>query len=56
MDQVAWVIAPKIVGGRDAKTSVEGVGVDGLEQAPDIQVKRLVPLGKDFLLEGYVRP
>ncbi len=55
VDKVAWVIAPKIVGGKDAKTSVEGVGVDGLQTAPDIQVERLVPLGKDFLIEGYVR-
>jgi len=55
VDKVAWVIAPKIVGGKDAKTSVEGVGVDGLEKAPDIQVERLVPLGKDFLIEGYVQ-
>jgi len=55
VDKVAWVIAPKIVGGKDAKTSVEGLGVDSLEQAPNIQMERLSPLGKDFLLEGYVR-
>jgi diaminohydroxyphosphoribosylaminopyrimidine deaminase / 5-amino-6-(5-phosphoribosylamino)uracil reductase len=55
VDKVAWVIAPKIIGGKDAKTSVEGLGVDSLKQAPGVQVERISALGQDFLIEGYVR-
>ena len=55
VDKIAWVIAPKIVGGKDAKTSVEGLGVDSLQEASGIQIERLSSLGEDFLLEGHIR-
>lgn len=55
VDKTVWVIAPKIVGGKEAKTSVEGLGVDSLEEALGIQVERLTQLGQDFLLEGRPR-
>jgi diaminohydroxyphosphoribosylaminopyrimidine deaminase/5-amino-6-(5-phosphoribosylamino)uracil reductase len=54
VDRVLFFIAPKIVGGRDAPTSVEGLGVKDLEHAlklKDVQMKRF---GDDFLLSGYL--
>ncbi len=54
VDQVKWILAPKIVGGRNAKTSVEGMGTDLLSQAPRIKSVKMSQLGEDFLFEGYV--
>ena len=55
VDKVYWVVAPKIVGGRNAKTSVEGIGIGSLAQAYQVQPTRVVRLGGDFLMEGYLR-
>jgi len=54
VDQVKWILAPKIVGGRTAKTSVEGSGIKLLSGATKIKSIRMSRLGEDFLLEGYV--
>lgn len=54
VDKVEWILAPKIIGGRDAKTSVEGLGVSSLAQAMMIRPTKLVQLGDDLLLEGYL--
>ncbi|OGW86628.1 MAG: riboflavin biosynthesis protein RibD [Omnitrophica bacterium RIFCSPHIGHO2_02_FULL_46_11] len=54
VDKVEWVIASKIIGGRDAKTSVEGLGIGMLDKAILLKPTRLIPLGEDFLFEAYV--
>ena len=54
VDQVKWILAPKIVGGRMAKTSVEGLGTALLSGAVPIKSVRMSKLGEDFLFEGYV--
>jgi diaminohydroxyphosphoribosylaminopyrimidine deaminase / 5-amino-6-(5-phosphoribosylamino)uracil reductase len=54
VDKVEWFVAPKIVGGRQAKTSVEGLGFDSLTQALPIRTDRVIPIGRDILIEGYV--
>ena len=55
VDKVEWVLTPKIIGGRDAKTSVEGSGISSLERAISLKPARIIPLGKDFLFEAYVK-
>ena len=55
VDKVMYFIAPKILGGRDAITSIEGEGIDKVDDAfmiDDISIKRF---DKDILVEGYVR-
>jgi diaminohydroxyphosphoribosylaminopyrimidine deaminase/5-amino-6-(5-phosphoribosylamino)uracil reductase len=54
VDKVSWIVAPKIIGGRQAKTSVEGTGVRKLDEAISVRSIRVTPLGSDFLLEGYL--
>ncbi len=54
VDKIKWILAPKIVGGRDAKTSVEGLGIKELSNAPKIKSVQVSRLGEDFLLEGYL--
>ena len=53
VDKICWVIAPKIIGGRNAKTSVEGEGISLLDRAPKIRSLRSRFLGEDLLIEGY---
>ncbi|WP_177173720.1 bifunctional diaminohydroxyphosphoribosylaminopyrimidine deaminase/5-amino-6-(5-phosphoribosylamino)uracil reductase RibD [Carnobacterium iners] len=54
VDKVHVYLSPKIIGGKDAKTIVEGEGISSLENA--FQLKRLNPVmvGEDILIEGYL--
>lgn len=55
VDKVQVYIAPKIIGGKDAKTPVEGTGIDKLEDSfklKDIEVKLI---NKDVFIEGYIK-
>lgn len=54
VDKVLWIIAPKIVGGRDAKTSVEGLGIEAISKATPVHMSKIVPMGEDLVLEGYL--
>ncbi len=56
VDKVCFFVAPKIVGGRDAVTPVEGLGCDGLDEAVMLNDMRAVAMGADCLIEAYVRP
>lgn len=54
VDKVIFFISPKIIGGKEAISSVMGKGVERIEKAfklKDIEFKRL---GEDFLIEGYI--
>ncbi len=54
VDKVYFFIAPKIIGGRKATTSVEGEGAEKVGKA--IRLKRMSfrKIGDDLLIEGYV--
>ena len=54
VDAVAFFIAPKILGGREAPTAVEGVGVKKLEDALMLRDVRVRRCGDDICVEGYV--
>ena len=55
VDKLFLFLAPRIIGGRNSLTWVEGKGVDLLSQTPHIEVSSLRKIGQDLLLEGYVR-
>lgn len=55
VDRLVWIVAPKIIGGRSAKTSVEGEGIHHLEKAFPLQWKQVYPLGDDWVLEACLR-
>jgi len=55
IDKIHFFIAPKILGGRDAKTSVEGAGMDRPEKALKIRDAEVSRIGEDFLVTGYVK-
>ena len=49
-------VAPKIFGGREAKTPVEGPGVAVPAEAAPLAVRRITRLGEDILIESEVAP
>lgn len=53
VDKAYFVIAPKIFGGRDAKTCVEGEGVKEPSQAIWLKRVHLERLEEDILVSGY---
>lgn len=55
VDKVMFFVAPKIVGGRDAVTAVEGDGVERMGDAIDLERMTARAVGPDVLLEAYVK-
>ena len=55
VDRVYAFIAPKLVGGRDALTPVEGDGFRELDHAVELEDIQLRQLGSDVLLTGIVK-
>ncbi|HRK62161.1 MAG TPA: RibD family protein [Candidatus Omnitrophota bacterium] len=47
-DRIYWMMAPKVIGGRDAKTSVEGDGVKDPNKAINLKILRVTKLGHDY--------
>lgn len=54
VDHAVWILAPKIFGGRDAKTSVEGRGVASPDQAYGFIVEKTSKSGQDFIFQGKI--
>ena len=52
VDQIYFFIAPKIIGGRDAKTSVEGEGIQRMRDAVVLRNRKVYSLGDDIVIEG----
>jgi len=55
IDKIYWIIAPKLIGGKNSKTSVEGCGVASLDQSYMVKRMNLQRLGSDLLIEGYLK-
>lgn len=54
IDEVMAFIAPKIIGGKTAKTPVEGNGIEMMADAITLQDRVVVPIGEDILISGLV--
>ncbi|KPK41570.1 MAG: hypothetical protein AMJ78_05170 [Omnitrophica WOR_2 bacterium SM23_29] len=55
VDKVLFFIAPKIIGGRQATTSVEGAGVNRVNRAIELKEVGFESIGDNFLIEGYIK-
>lgn len=55
VDKVFAFIAPKILGGKNALTAVEGAGLEKLSDAVQLKNFSAEKIGEDFLLSGYVK-
>lgn len=54
-DKIYIFIAPKIIGGRNAPTPVEGEGIKYVSQALQIKNMQVERIGSDILVSGYLR-
>ena len=54
VQRVQAYIAPKLIGGREAKSPVGGEGFAALADALLLQNSTVVQLGKDFMIESEV--
>ena len=54
VDKVYAFIAPKIIGGREALTSVEGNGFKSLNEAVNLKDIKIETIGDDVLIIGYI--
>lgn len=55
VNKIMMYFAPKIIGGSNSKTSVEGDGFEKLLETTEIEDISVVKLGSDLLIEGYVK-
>lgn len=53
IDEVYAFVAPKIIGGKEAKTPVEGLGVEKLSEALLLNNIKVEMCGSDVLIHGY---
>ena len=51
VDRFLIFIAPKIIGGRAAKTAVEGIGINNIRDASNFKIKSIKRFKKDILIE-----
>lgn len=56
VDEVAFFIAPRVLGGADAKRAVAGTGFRRWRLGPAIEGLRLTRVGSDLLARGRVAP
>lgn len=54
VDKVMFFIAPKIVGGREAVSAVDGRGSETMADAVALERMMAIPVGNDILIEAYV--
>lgn len=52
--RIAYFYAPKLIGGVDARTALEGIGVAVVACAPRVQHLTIRKLGEDWLVEGDI--
>ena len=54
VDKVMFFVAPKIIGGREAVSAVDGVGSEMMADAISLENMTATPAGNDILIEAYV--
>jgi diaminohydroxyphosphoribosylaminopyrimidine deaminase/5-amino-6-(5-phosphoribosylamino)uracil reductase len=55
VDKVLFFIAPKIIGGREAVTPVEGEGPAHMADIVELERMKATPVGEDIVIEAYVK-
>lgn len=55
VDKVLVILAPMLVGGREAPSSLDGLGVGSLKEVYRLKEVRLEKVGEDVHVEGYLK-
>lgn len=53
VDEICAFIAPKLIGGRDARTPVEGKGITLMKEAIALKSVSVGKVGEDILIQGF---
>lgn len=56
VQRIQAYIAPKLLGGKDARTPIEGTGVPRPSDAFYLKLDQVTQLGEDYLIESEVKP
>ncbi len=56
VDRFVWFLAPKIIGGRSAKTAVGGEGVSLMKRALQLSRAHVQTIGSDFFVDARLEP
>ena len=55
VDKVITFISPKIIGGKEAATPVEGVGFKRIADTVELEKLNYILSGEDIMVEGYIK-
>lgn len=55
VNKICCFIAPKIVGGANAKSPIEGKGVEKMMEAYNLRNLEIQKIGNDIMLTGYLK-
>ena len=55
VDKIIFFLSPKIIGGKDAISSVMGQGVSRISKSAKVKCMQVRRFGEDILLEGYLK-
>ena len=53
--EVKAFVSPRIFGGAGAKSPVEGIGVEAVQQAVELWLEAVTPIGEDLLMEYRIK-
>jgi diaminohydroxyphosphoribosylaminopyrimidine deaminase/5-amino-6-(5-phosphoribosylamino)uracil reductase len=53
-DEIFVFVSPKIIGGKDAITPVEGVGIEKVIKAIQIKDTKITQIGQEFQIHGFI--
>jgi diaminohydroxyphosphoribosylaminopyrimidine deaminase/5-amino-6-(5-phosphoribosylamino)uracil reductase len=56
VQELAVVMAPKLLGGKPARTPLGDLKIEDLDQAPAFQPLGVESLGRDWLHQGLIQP
>ncbi len=54
VQEVYFFLSPKIIGGKEAVSSVAGPGIRFLRDAPKIKESKVIRIGDDYLIQGRI--
>ena len=55
VDRLVLFIAPKIIGGQDALSWCGQLGVEQLDQALQVDIVSITPVGEDWLIDAKIK-
>lgn len=55
VDKALFFISPKVIGGKEAISSVMGRGISRIDKATKLKDVKFARCGEDFLIEGYIK-